>query len=240
MMDTKEDIVDEAERRLRDGAVYPGNAGPGEQDDFGDVADLVKRLVAEVNLQRAHVVEVARVGKALTEANVRLIEAKCAEIERLRASTIRAQVSEFHRVYEQEIGDKPAVPSDEVVRLRVRLIAEEFCEMLEAIYPVTSGAGCWLDDVRSSIVTLVAKAAPAPDLPELVDAWGDLAYVIEGSNLAFGVDSGPVVAAIHAANMAKLGPDGKPLKRADGKIIKPSTWSPPDIASELRKQGWHA
>lgn len=38
---------------------------------------------------------------------------------------------------------------------------------------------------------------------------------------------------VQAANMAKVGPDGKVLKNVHGKVIKPDGWTPPDIASLL-------
>lgn len=34
-------------------------------------------------------------------------------------------------------------------------------------------------------------------------------------------------------NMAKLGPDGKPIYREDGKILKPDGWKKPDIAGVM-------
>jgi predicted HAD superfamily Cof-like phosphohydrolase len=170
---------------------------------------------------------------ALTAAIQQLLE----EVERLRASTIRAQVSEFHRAFGQDIGDKPAVPSDEeVIQLRVNLIGEEFCEMLEAIF----GEHEEIEFIRESIAYLVEHEVDreAVDMPELAHALADLDYVVEGTRLAFGFDGGPIAAIIHANNLSKLGPDGKPLKRADGKAIKPDSWRPPDVAGELRRQGW--
>jgi len=71
-------------------------------------------------------------------------------------------------------------------------------------------------------------------VPELADAIGDLKYVLEGTNLAFGIDGEPIWDAIQAANMAKAG------GRVDehGKRLKPPGWTPPDIEGELVKQGW--
>jgi predicted HAD superfamily Cof-like phosphohydrolase len=42
-----------------------------------------------------------------------------------------------------------------------------------------------------------------------------------------------VFAEVHRSNMAKLMPDGTVLRRADGKVEKPSGWTPPDIAGIL-------
>lgn len=161
----------------------------------------------------------------------------CAEV--VRRGRLRSQVMEFHRVFGQAIGSKPEVPSAAVCVLRARLVAEEFCEWLESMY----GANM-VYEVRRALRRLVdeqdydAHLRTRVDMPQFVDALADMDYVIEGTRLAFGVDGGPIAAAVHAANMAKLGPDGKPIVRKDGKLLKPPGWSPPDIEGELRRQGW--
>jgi predicted HAD superfamily Cof-like phosphohydrolase len=142
---------------------------------------------------------------------------------------IRKQVGEFHAAFDQPTLDRPQVPSDERVKLRVRLVGEEFCEMLDAIY----GKDC-VDAVRGAIAALVRDGVVAVDLVELVDALADLDYVVEGTRQEFGVDGEPVAAEVHRSNMAKVGG----VKRPDGKILKPAGWTPPDIEGELLKQGW--
>ncbi len=69
---------------------------------------------------------------------------------------------------------------------------------------------------------------------EFADACGDLDYVIEGARLTLGINGKPVADEIHRTNLAKV---GGPI-RDDGKRLKPEGWTPPDIAGELRKQGW--
>jgi predicted HAD superfamily Cof-like phosphohydrolase len=51
-----------------------------------------------------------------------------------------------------------------------------------------------------------------------------------------GVDTMHVFAEVHLANMRKLGPDGLPIKRDDGKVMKPEGWQPPDIQRVLDEQ----
>ena len=84
------------------------------------------------------------------------------------------------------------------------------------------------------MMSLIGTAEIQVDMPELADAIGDLKYVLEGTNLAFGIDGEPVWDAIQKANMAKVGGGVD----AHGKRMKPPGWTPPDIAGELRKQGW--
>jgi predicted HAD superfamily Cof-like phosphohydrolase len=62
----------------------------------------------------------------------------------------------------------------------------------------------------------------------------DLDYVVEGTRQELGIDGPAVHAIVHAANMAK---QAGPVD-ASGKKRKPEGWKPPDIAGELRRQGW--
>lgn len=56
----------------------------------------------------------------------------------------------------------------------------------------------------------------------------DLIYVTLGLLNHMGLPANAMFREIHAANMRKVGPDGKPVRRADGKIIKPEGWRPAD------------
>lgn len=51
-----------------------------------------------------------------------------------------------------------------------------------------------------------------------------------------GVDAMHVFVEVHLANMRKLGPDGLPIRRADGKVLKPEGWTPPEIQRVLDDQ----
>jgi hypothetical protein len=53
--------------------------------------------------------------------------------------------------------------------------------------------------------------------------------VVQGIAGMYGMRLDRVWEAVHEANMAKLGPDGKPLYHPDGKIKKPEGWVAPDI-----------
>lgn len=142
-------------------------------------------------------------------------------------STLRQQVSEFHIAMGQPIAEIPAVPSPERVKLRLSLIAEEFHELLAAAgYYENGDDWCVEEEYPPRGVNLV----------EVADALADLDYVIEGMRLEFGIDGKPIADEVHRSNMSKL--DGVALKRADGKVLKSSRYQPPDIAGELKRQGW--
>jgi predicted HAD superfamily Cof-like phosphohydrolase len=55
----------------------------------------------------------------------------------------------------------------------------------------------------------------------------DVQYVLSGTSVSFGLPAEEVFARVHASNMSKLGPDGKPLRRADGKVLKGPNYHPP-------------
>lgn len=145
---------------------------------------------------------------------------------------IRDQVLEFHRAMEQPVLDVPQVPPDERVRFRLRFIAEEFFELLEACLHDTEE---WeLDWLKEDLNTYINLALVRVDLPLVADALADIDYVVEGTRLEFGIDGGPVAAEVHRANMMKAsGP-----VRADGKRLKPDGFRPPDVEGVLLSQGW--
>ena len=145
--------------------------------------------------------------------------------------TRRARLIEFHTAMGQPVLTRPQVPPVDRVKLRLRLVFEETVELIEAC----AGVGSKLDAVRDLMAEVIDKIeARDVRLVDVADALEDIHSVVEGTNLEFGIDSRPIAAAVHAANMAKAhGP-----VRADGKRLKPVGWQPPDIAGELRQQGW--
>lgn len=119
-----------------------------------------------------------------------------------------AMVFEFHQSFALPLSTVPTldVPTD-LVKLRHDLLTEEVKELEAAI------AG--------------------EDLVGIADALGDITYVIYGTAVTFGIDLDAVVTEIHRANMSKLGRDGKPILRSDGKVLKGPDYQPPDIARIL-------
>jgi len=120
-------------------------------------------------------------------------------------------VGEFHTAFELPLHVVPQgqIPGS-LAALRVNLLEEEVAEFKEA---VADG-----------------------NLVAIADALGDIAYVLYGTALSYGIDLDAVIAEIHRSNMSKIGPDGKPLLREDGKVLKPSTFTKPDLERVLRDQ----
>jgi predicted HAD superfamily Cof-like phosphohydrolase len=148
--------------------------------------------------------------------------------------TLREQVADFHRMVGVPAPEKPTVPDTATLRLRLRLIAEEFFEMLEAVAGPDDHE--YLLAARADVLKALWRASPENvDLPAFIDALADLDFVVEGTRQVFGVDGAPIADAVYLANMAKG--DG-PIDPVTGKKLKPPGWMPPDIAGELRKQGY--
>ena len=121
-------------------------------------------------------------------------------------SEAQRMVTEFHRMFGIAIATVPTVPDEATRSLRARLIQEEFDELQHALYQQDQ--------------TAVAK--------ELAD----LLYVVYGTAVSCGIDMAPVFREVHRSNMSKVGG----YKRADGKWVKPSTYSPARIQPILARQ----
>jgi len=111
------------------------------------------------------------------------------------------KVEEFMDAFGQNVEAEPQWSS--VAELRYALIEEELHELREA-----------LDD---------------KNIVEVADALTDLLYVVYGAGHAFGIDLDKCFAEVQRSNMSKLGEDGKPIYRDDGKVMKGPNFSEPQL-----------
>ena len=116
-------------------------------------------------------------------------------------------VGDFMESMEQDVLIRPSFPEDSVQRLRLDLIEEE------------------LDELQYGIDN--------QDMVEVADTLTDLLYVVYGAGHAFGIDLDDCFKEVHKSNLSKLGPDFRPIKREDGKVLKPDTYFPPDLKTVL-------
>ena len=81
------------------------------------------------------------------------------------------------------------------------------------------------------------EACREGNLTEIADALGDQLYILCGTILKHGMQHviEEVFDEIHRSNMSKLGADGKPIYREDGKVLKGPNYFRPDIAKILEK-----
>ena len=125
------------------------------------------------------------------------------------------KVWHFMHSFGQETLSKPTLPNDELAHLRMDLIQEEVAELAQA---------------------LIQK-----DIVEIADALTDILYVTYGAGHAFGIPLNECFEEVHRSNMSKLGIDGKPIYRQDGKVLKGRGYTPPQLARIIQSklQGDH-
>ncbi len=123
-----------------------------------------------------------------------------------------AAVKEFHSAFGLGINEKPIADLGEAKNLlRYNLMKEENEEYLEA--------------------------ANSNDLTEVADALGDMLYILCGTIIEHGMQHKieEVFDEIQSSNMSKLGADGKPIYREDGKVLKGPNYFKPNIEGILDK-----
>lgn len=119
-------------------------------------------------------------------------------------------VRRFHEAFGVACRDQPHITDERLNKLRVDLIDEELTELAEALAD------------GDAVATL--------------DALTDLQYVLDGAYLSLGFAhvKDAALAEVHRSNMSKLGSDGKPVLRFDGKITKGPNYSPPNLEAVLK------
>ena len=118
-------------------------------------------------------------------------------------------VREFHEAYEMPVGtvnihndfQKITKEDAERIALRSNLVAEEFKELINA-----------------------------ESCEEIMKESCDLIYIILGTFVEFGWDLEEAFRRVHLSNMSKLGEDGKPIYREDGKVLKGPNYKKPDLS----------
>lgn len=80
------------------------------------------------------------------------------------------------------------------------------------------------------------EAAESNNLAEVADALGDMLYILCGTIIEHGLQHKieEVFNEIQRSNMSKLGEDGQPLYREDGKVLKGPNYSKPDFTEILK------
>lgn len=120
------------------------------------------------------------------------------------------KVLEFTKTYGAYFAPLPSLPDQTTIDLRIKLVQEEWNELMSAL--------------------------DRKDITAVADALGDLEYVLNGFALACGINLDDIVTEIHWSNMTKLGEDGKPIYREDGKVLKGPNYQPPNLVKILQIQ----
>lgn len=116
----------------------------------------------------------------------------------------------FHKVYNLSYKDSPIADIGiDKINLRFKLMEEENQEYFEA--------------------------AKNNDIVEVADALGDMLYILCGTIIEHGMQDKieEIFDEIQKSNLSKLGDDGKPIYRNDGKVMKGPNYFKPKISEIL-------
>ena len=69
----------------------------------------------------------------------------------------------------------------------------------------------------------------ASDKENALKELADILYVVYGYAATYGLPIDEAFKRVHESNMSKLGDDGKPLYREDGKVLKGPNYKPADL-----------
>lgn len=115
----------------------------------------------------------------------------------------RNMVEKFHEIYNANISVTPQFPDAAERELRKSLLKEEYEEYLEG--------------------------ENTDDYVAVCDALADMLYIIYGTAVSYGIPINEIFQEVHNSNLSKLGEDGKPMYREDGKVLKGPNYFKPDI-----------
>ena len=116
-------------------------------------------------------------------------------------------VGDFMEAFGQDVQLEPTWPDFNTRELRLELIQEELDELSDAVAD--------------------------RDMIQIADALTDLLYVVYGAGHAFGIDLDECFQEVHSSNMSKLGENGRPIHREDGKVMKGPGYFKPDLERVL-------
>jgi len=132
------------------------------------------------------------------------------------AKTREEHVKDFHSAFALDIASEPTA---QLLKLRRTLIDEETKELFSDI-----------DDAISYLEK--GEVVPHELYVNMLKELADVQVVVSGMAVAVKPmkELGIAFERVHASNMSKLGADGKPIHREDGKVLKGPNYFPPDLS----------
>lgn len=123
------------------------------------------------------------------------------------SNSIGQMVKQFNTTYGVVAEVVPKVPDEDKATRLNNLIHEELMELNEAL--------------------------DSKDVIGIADALADIIYVTAQQAEALGFPVDAMLREVHRSNMSKLGEDGKPIYREDGKVLKGPNFTEPDLEGVL-------
>jgi predicted HAD superfamily Cof-like phosphohydrolase len=127
-------------------------------------------------------------------------------------------VAEFHKAFNHPVD---AEMTANLLQLRHELIFEEYKELREEMAAA-------LADLNSY------GYVRAKTKERMLKEMADLQYVLSGLAATFDLPLNVAFIRVHKSNMSKLGEDGNPILREDGKILKGPNYVPADLEDLVR------
>ena len=130
------------------------------------------------------------------------------------------KVKQFHKVMNLPVNSQFNV---ELLQLRKKLILEETQELIAEL------------DYAINQLQTKDKSVLRPTFENMCKEMADVQYALSGLAISFGLPIEEAFDATHNRNMSKLGNDGKPVYREDGKITKGPNYHKPDLSNLIQK-----
>jgi predicted HAD superfamily Cof-like phosphohydrolase len=150
--------------------------------------------------------------------------------------------AQFVRIFTEEardikVPDKPQIMTQEEVYFLTKMKLDELMEFMATV------AGP--EEAKLTMIKMITDSKNIPQctgteteiIAEQADALVDDYFYSLDAGARKGINLSSIFKIVFKANMDKRDPTtGKFIKRADGKIIKPVGWTPPDIVKEIIRQ----
>lgn len=169
------------------------------------------------------------------------VEGYRAAVNEIQIALVETPVKEFHEKFNHPIRLTPTVPTTSERLLRVKLVMEEALEFASASgVDVCVGHDLGVNSLLDGLCELLFDEADPSfvNVVEAADSLGDLRYVTDGANLTWGFPQEEILYEIHRSNLTKLGKNGLPIYRKDGKVEKGPDYDKPHIKEILIEKGW--
>jgi predicted HAD superfamily Cof-like phosphohydrolase len=123
-------------------------------------------------------------------------------------------VREFHEIMGQAVGEKQ--PTADLLELRYKLLCEEVKEVGEEV-------------AYAMAESHFKEGVPDKVKIRLLKELADVQYVLSGFAVALGLPLEKAFFRVHKSNLSKLGEDGRPIYRDDGKVLKGPNYQPVNL-----------
>jgi predicted HAD superfamily Cof-like phosphohydrolase len=128
----------------------------------------------------------------------------------------QSMVEQFHHTFGAAVDQR----TSGVITTRIELLHEEFKE---------------LNDELVYAFARVSRTGGSDNWSKVAKELADLLYVVYGTAVSLGIDAEEAFRRVHDSNMSKLGLDGKPIVRDDGKVLKGPKYYEPSMAGTYRE-----